>query len=75
MARTEQFADEAHVMKVLYQDYTKRTDFDTMAIVDQDIAEILQTCASRERDVRDTIYGAVAWLQPRQQEANRIGGQ
>ncbi len=72
MARTEQFADEAHVMKVLYQDYTKRTDFDTMAMVDQDIAEILRTCALRERDVRDTIYGARTSLQPCQQQASRI---
>ncbi|KAG2499045.1 hypothetical protein HYH03_003230 [Edaphochlamys debaryana] len=56
MARsTELFADEVQVMKALFQDYSKRTDCEAVATVEQDVSDICEVCSSREADARATI--------------------
>lgn len=57
MARADAFANEASVMKALFQEYSKRDDLDAVAGVDRDLQEVLALCSQREADARTILRG------------------
>ena len=57
MASREMFANETSVMKALFQDYSKRDDFEAVAAVDRDVVEVQQLCTQREADVKTVLRG------------------
>jgi hypothetical protein len=61
MASREMFANEASVMKALFQDYSKKDDYEAVAAVDRDVIEVQQLCSQRQADVKAVLRGT--WAQ------------
>lgn len=58
MARgVEPFTEEAYYLTALYKEYSKRSDMDAIAAVEQELNEIGKKCSTTEADVRHIIRG------------------
>lgn len=54
------FADDLSVMKALFQEFSRKEEFDLINSVEQDVQDIYQVCNAREADVKAIIKGEVA---------------